>query len=55
MKEEWKLFLDHNLRVEVKAALLKEGIDTIHASDVQLSEVATLKSSNTQSTTVELS
>ena len=36
MKEEWKLFLDQNIRVEVKAALSTEGLDTVHASEVQL-------------------
>lgn len=33
MTESWRLFLDQNIRYEVKGELATEGIDILHAAD----------------------
>ncbi len=36
MRSAWRLFLDQNIRYEIKEMLQSHGVDVLHASDVSL-------------------
>ncbi len=36
MKDEWKLFLDQNIRLEVRDALRNNSVEVIHSSEILL-------------------